>query len=380
VTPHASHLPVPPAPRAGHVHQWRALSIRASVLALTAGFLAACNAGRAQPGQSGPPPAAVELLLIRPVPIEDASEYVASVQSLSSTGIKPEVSGEVTRIYVKSGDHVAPGAALFQIDPRRQQATVSSQDAARAAQESATNYARQQLERARTLLAAGAISQQEFDQAQANYDSARSQLSSLAAQLQEGRVTLQYYEVRAPAAGVVGDIPVRVGTRVTSDTVLTSVDQNQMLEVYVEVPLERSGDLRPGLPLRIFDGAGNRLAETTVSFVSPSVDDQTQSVLVKGRLAGGGALRSLQFVRARIVWKTTQGLVVPVLAVTRINGQPFVFVAEQQNGRFVARQRSVQLGPIVGNDYTVIGGLQVNERVVASGIQKLADGVPIKPA
>ena len=313
------------------------------------------------------------------MPIEDASEYVASIQSLSSTGIKPEVSGEVTRIYVKSGDHVTSGTSLFQIDPRRQQATVSSQDSARAAQEAATNYARQQLERARTLLAAGAISQQEFDQAQANYESARSQLSSLTAQLQEGRVTLQYYEVRAPAEGVVGDIPVRVGTRVSSDTVLTSIDRNQVLEVYVQVPLERSGDLRLGLPLRIVDGAGNRLAETTVAFVSPTVDDQTQSVLVKGRLTGG-TLRSLQFVRARIVWRNTQGLVVPVLAVTRINGQPFVFVAEQQSGRLVARQRSVQLGPIVGNDYTVVGGLQANERVVVSGIQKLADGVPLKPA
>ena len=349
-------------------------------MALAAGLAAGCDTGRAQPARSGPPPSPVQLALIHPVPIEDASEYVASVESLSSTSIKPEVSGEVTRIYVKSGDRVARGTALFQIDPRRQQATVSSQDAARAAQEAATNYARQQLERARTLLAAGAISQQEFDQAQANYDSARSQLASLVAQLQEGRVTLQYYEVRAPAEGIVGDIPVRVGTRVTSDTILTSVDRNQVLEVYVQVPLERSGDLKLGLPLRISDGTGNRLAETTVSFVSPSVDDRTQSVLVKGRLAGSGALRSLQFVRASIVWKSTLGLVVPVLAVTRINGQPFVFVADEQNGRFLARQRSVQLGPIVGNDYTVVGGLQANERVVASGVQKLADGVPIKPA
>ena len=380
MNPHTSHISAAPLVRRdGLARRWRWLPATAAV-ALAAGLAAGCDTGRAQPAPSGPPPSPVQLALIHPVPIEDASEYVASVESLSSTSIKPEVSGEVTRIYVKSGDRVARGTALVQIDPRRQQATVSSQDAARAAQEAATNYARQQLERARTLLAAGAISQQEFDQAQANYDSARSQLASLVAQLQEGRVTLQYYEVRAPAEGIVGDIPVRVGTRVTSDTVLTSVDRNQALEVYVQVPLERSGDLKLGLPLRISDGAGNRLAETTVSFVSPSVDDRTQSVLVKGRLAGGGALRSLQFVRASIVWKSTPGLVVPVLAVTRINGQPFVFVAEEQNGRLLARQRSVQLGPIVGNDYTVVGGLQANERVVASGIQKLADGVPIKPA
>ena len=323
----------------------------------------------------------VQLAVVRPVPIEDASEYLAMIQSLSSTSIKPEVSGEVTRIYVKSGDRVTTGTPLVQIDRRRQEATVSSQAASLAAQEAAVTYARQQLERAKTLLAAGAISQQEFDQAKSSYDSAQSQLSALNALLHEQRVTLQYYDVKAPADGTVGDVPIRVGMHVTSDTVLTTVDRNQSLEVYVQVPLERGGDLKTGLPLQILDGAsGAHLADTTVSFVSPSVDDQTQSVLVKGRLTGTGALRSSQFVRARIVWRTTEGLVVPVLSVVRINGQPFVFVAEQQSERLVAHQRPVQLGPMTGNNFTVVSGLEANERIVVSGVQKIANGAPIAPA
>jgi multidrug efflux pump subunit AcrA (membrane-fusion protein) len=192
VNPHTSHLSAaPPAPRVVLVQRRRWLLARAAAVALAAGLAAGCDTGRAEPAPSGLPPAPVQLALIRPVPIEDASEYLGAVQSLSSTSIKPEVSGEVTRIYVKSGARVTRGAALFLIDPRRQEASVSSQDAARAAQEAAANSARQQLERARTLLAAGAISQQEFDQAQANYDSARSRLASLSAQLQQGRVTLR---------------------------------------------------------------------------------------------------------------------------------------------------------------------------------------------
>lgn len=340
--------------------------------------LAACGGNAAVAGRGAPPATRVEIAAVQPVSIEDASEYVGSIQSLSSTGIKPEVTGEITRILVRSGDRVSAGAVLFVIDARRQQATVVSQDSALAAQQAATTYAQQQLARSQMLFSAGAISEQELQQAQANADAARSQLAAQKARVQQEQVTLQYYEVRAPADGIVGDIPVRVGTHVTSDSVLTTVDRNQALEVYVPIPLDRAPSLRPGLPLQLLDGQGVPLARTEVSFVSPRVDDQTQSVLAKGRLSGSGTLRSSQFVRVRIVWRTTSGLAVPLLSVLRINGQPFVFVARETGGRLVAQQRRIQAGPISGNDVTVAGGLEPGERIVVSGVQKLADGTPIR--
>jgi RND family efflux transporter MFP subunit len=322
----------------------------------------------------------VQVAAARTTALEDASEYLATVQSLSSTLIKPEVAGEITRVLVRSGDRVPAGTALFQIDPRRQEASVSTQGAALAAQQSAATLARQDLERARTLFGAGAISQQQLDQAQATFDSAQSQLAAQQARLQQERVTLQYYDVKAPNEGTVGDIPVRAGLHVTTDTTLTSIDRNQDLEVDVQVPLERARDLRVGLPMRVFDGRGTPLGDTQVFFVSPRVDDQTQSVLVKGRLAASSPVRSAQFVRARIVWRTTDGLTVPLLSVVRVNGQPFVFVAAGSGGHLVAEQRLVTLGEIVGNDVVVKGGLQPNERIVVSGVQKLANGAPIRPA
>jgi RND family efflux transporter MFP subunit len=346
-----------------------------------ASVLIACGGGGS--GRTGPPPippTLVRLEVVHDLPIDDVSEYVSTIQSLSSTSIKPEVSGAVTKILVRSGDRVTLGMPLFQIDPSRQEASVTSQDAARAAQEAAATFSRQQLERARTLFAAGAISKLELDQAQANDDAAQSQLKSLNARLQQERVTLQYYEVRSPAAGTVGDVPIRVGTHVTSDTILTTVDQNQALEVYVPVPLERSRDLKLGLPIHLVDGQGATLGDTTISFISPRVDDQTQSVLVKGRLTGNGMLRSAQFVRARIVWRTSRALAIPILAVTRINGQPFVFVVQEKDGHLSATQRLVGLGPLVGNgnDVVVLNGLAAGERIVVSGVQKLGNGAPIR--
>jgi RND family efflux transporter MFP subunit len=350
------------------------VTIGAALLGAVAG---ACGgSGRAAAGP--PPPTLVKVANVTQSPIEDASEYVATIQSLASTGIKPEVSGVVVKVFVKSGDRVERGTPLFQIDPARQQASVATQDAARAAQVAALTFARQELERSRTLYQAGAASQQELDQAQANFDAATSQLTALDARLRQERVTLGYYQVRAPSGGVVGDVPIRVGMHVTTDTPLTSIDRNQDLEVDVRVPVDRSGDLKPGLPLILLGPDGSPVARTSVFFVSPGVDDQTQSVLVKGNVPPSAGLRMSQYVRVRIVWKTATGLTVPMLSVVRVNGQPFVFVAVDQDGRMTAAQRAVSLGPIIGNDIVVLGGLAAGERIVVSGAQKLDNGVLIR--
>jgi multidrug efflux pump subunit AcrA (membrane-fusion protein) len=132
------------------------------------------------------------------------------------------------------------------------------------------------------------------------------------------------------------------------------------------------------------------LATTTIGFISPSVDPETQSILVKGAVANpGGTLRSSQFVRARIVWKTAAGLVVPVTAVARVNGQYFVFVAEPAEAKaggpgssagLVAHQRPIKVGGIVGDDYPVLEGIKAGDKIIISGSQKLVDGAPIAAA
>jgi RND family efflux transporter MFP subunit len=270
----------------------------------------------------------------------------------------------------------------MQIDPRRQQAAVSSQEAERASKEAAVTYARQQAQRASELLRAGAISKQEQEQSETALRTAEADLQALQAQVQQQQVQLRYFTVTAPSAGIVGDVPVRVGMQVATQTPLTTIDQNQTLELNIGVPLERAGDLKNGLPVDVLSSDGRqKLATSSITFVSPRVDDQTQTILVKGSVANAGsALRSSQFVRARIVWKTTDGLVVPVTAVMRVNGQYFAFVADGDNGKLVAKQRAIKVGPIVGDDYAVLGGIKAGERVVVSGVQKLADGVSIAPA
>lgn len=348
-------------------------------------LLAAAGCGgdtpAAQQRAGGPPPTAVKTVELAARPIEQTSEFIATVRSLQSTTVQPEVDGLVTRIFVRSGDRVRAGAPLVQINAEKQRATVRSAEANRAGTEADVVYWRQQVTRLESLVAAGAISRQEFEQAQNSLRTAEARLAALEAQVREGQVELQYYTVNAPQNGVVGDIPIRAGDRVTPSTVITTLDSTQGLEAYINVPLDRSPELRLGLPIQLLDAEGNVAATNRITFVAPRVDDATQTVLVKSRLSEvPPAIRVQQFVRARIVWRAEPGVTVPVTAVTRVSGQHFCFVAEPgQQGGFVARQRPVVVGEVLGNDYVVRSGLKAGDRLIVSGIQKIGDGAPVKP-
>lgn len=341
-----------------------------------------CSSGGAQnPQAAGPGAMPVKVLEARAVPVDDFSEYVATLKSRDSAVIMPQVEGQVTQIFVHSGDRVKEGTVLMEIDPLKQQATVKSQESATAAQQAQLNWAKQQYERTQGLSAAGVVSRQDLDQAKANLDAAQAQMDSLEAQVSEQQVQLHYYRVVAPRAGIIGDVPVRVGDRVTVSTQLTTVDQPGSLEVYVYVPIERSSQLRMGLPVQVIDGSGKVIADSRVTFISPQVDNTTQTVLVKARVANGNdALRQSQFIRARVVWGTHNNPEVPILAVSRLAGQYFAFVAEPQNGgSYVARQKPLAIGQTVGNDFEVQNGIKPGDKVIISGTQFLLDGAPVIP-
>jgi RND family efflux transporter MFP subunit len=268
-----------------------------------------------------------------------------------------------------------------QIDPDRQQAMLQTTESQRAAREADLTFSRQQLDRMQALFKAGAVSKEQLDQAESTYTTADAQLKATEAEIRENQVELQYYRVTAPTSGVVGDIPIRVGDRVTPATNITTIDQPEDLEAHVSVPLERASDLKPGLTVELLDADGKVLASNPVTFIAPRADDATQSVLVKAtlnRMPPG--LRVMQYVRARVIWSKESALTVPVLAVTRLAGQHFVFVAEAAQQGFVARQKPVMLGEVIGEEYVVRGGVEPGQRIIVSNLQKIGDGAPVKPS
>jgi RND family efflux transporter MFP subunit len=266
------------------------------------------------------------------------------------------------------------------IDPLKQQATVDQQRSTETQKKATLDYNRRELDRQQQLYQSGVSSKQDYELALQAFDNSKADWeSSTAARITQER-QLSYYNLTAPFDGIVGDIPVHLGDYVSPQTLLTTVDENAELEAYIYIPTERAGDIRMGLPVQIVTSTGELIESTKIDFISQQVDNSIQGILVKAPIhASLDRFRNAQLVKARVVWSTAPAPTVPVLAITRIGGQSFVYVATQTDGGVVAKQRAVTLGDTVGNDYAVTSGLKPGDQVIVSGIQFLIDGAPVHP-
>lgn len=337
----------------------------------------ACHKAPPPPPQMQAMP--VQVSHVTPTSVPETDTYVSTIKSRRSSTMQPQVDGNLTRIFVHSGQQVAAGQVLMQIDPLKQVATVQQQQAAEIQTRAAYQYNQGDVQRQKQLYEAGVISRQAYDQAVQSMGTSQGAYTASQAQTATQRQQLAYYQIRAPFAGVVGDIPVHLGDYVSPTTLLTTVDEQKDLQAYIYLPTDRAADARTGLPVDILDNNGQKLVSTTISFVSPQVDNGLQGILALASAPAGSNLRNGQIVNARVTWSTRSAPVVPVLAVTRIGGLPFVMVAQPTGNGAIAHQKAVQIGEPVGNNYPVLGGLVPGDSVILSGLQILQEGMPVKP-
>lgn len=313
-------------------------------------------------------------------PIAQSSEYVATIKSRRSATLQPQVDGRLTGILVHSGDHVKSGQPMMTIDPLHQQAMVDAQGATERQKKAVYDYDNLEYQRQKKLFEAGIISRDAYEQAQQAYENSKADYDSAVASRKTQEEQLAYYTIRAPYDGIVGDIPVHVGDYVSASTVLTTLDENRDLEAYVYIPTERAAQVRTGLEVDLVDTNDKLIEKTYINFLSPQVDSSLQGILAKAPVHTSlDVLRNAQLVKARVVWNTKPLAVIPVLAVTRLGGQSFVFVARHQNGHYMAVQQPVTLGETVGNSYAITSGLKAGDRVITSSTQFLVNGMPVMP-
>jgi RND family efflux transporter MFP subunit len=347
-------------------------------LALAVALGSGCSDTQAKQPAAQPLPVKTQTISLAPVPRVD--EYVATIKSRRSASIQPQVDGSLTRILVKSGDQVKTGQVLMTIDPLKQQATVDQQRSTEAQKKATYDYNRIEVERQRQLYEGGVTSKQNYDLAVQNFENSKADWEASTAGLVTQQRELAYYNLTAPFDGIVGDIPVHLGDYVSQQTLLTTVDENAELEAYIYIPTEKAAGVRMGLPVQIVTSSGELIESTQVNFVSQQVDNGIQGILVKAPVhAPLDKFRNAQLVKARVVWSTAPTPTVPVLAVTRIGGQSFVYVVTQAESGTIAKQRAVTLGDTIGNDYAVTDGLKPGEKIITSGIQFLIDGAPVQP-
>jgi RND family efflux transporter MFP subunit len=348
----------------------------ATVLVVGCGKPSADPAAAAR-GQAMP----VQTIVVKAAAVPQSDEYVATIKSRRSATLTPQVDGNLTKILARSGDRVKAGQVLMVIDPLKQQATFDAQAATENQKLAVYQYNQVQVERQRKLFNAGVTSHDALDQAEQAYRNSKADYESAVASRQTQASQLGYYQIRAPFDGVVGDIPVHVGDYVSPTVPLTTVDVNRDFEAYIYIPSERAAQVRRGLPVEILDNSGKLIERARIDFVSPQVDNGLQGILAKATLRSGpGTVRNAQLVKASVIWSTIATPTVPVLAISRLGGQAFVYIVQHEEGKAVARQRPVQLGDTVGNDYAVLSGLHNGDQVIVSGTQFLADGAPVQPA
>ncbi|MEM8779846.1 MAG: efflux RND transporter periplasmic adaptor subunit [Cyanobacteria bacterium P01_G01_bin.49] len=214
---------------------------------------------------------------------------------------------------------------------------------------------------------------------------AKADVSEAIAQVKMAEVNVNKTQVVAPISGVVGDIPVEIGDYVSQGDTLTTLTGNDVLELNLSIPLEKASQLRLGLPVEIINTQGKAIATGKISFIAPNVTADSQLVLAKATFkTSNKALLNRQFMQARVIWEKRRGILIPATAVSRLGAQTFVFVAKpnedakEDEPPFTAQQRQVELGNLQGNNYQVIDGLTVGEKIITAGILQLKDGAPIQ--
>lgn len=343
-------------------------------------LVAGCGEGAKAGQPTGPQAFPVKVMTAQAETVPLSTDYLATLRSRNAATLQPLVEGDITKIFVNSGDGVAAGAPILEIDPRKQEATVNNQEAGLKSKQAVMQQAAIDLDRKKKLYAAGVLAKADLDQAQNTYDAAKADAEALQAGIREQQVQLHYYTVRAPASGVIGDIPVHVGDHVSAQTMLTTVDKGGALEAYLNVPAEKWAALKLGTPVDLVDDQGKALMRTKISFISPHVDTDSQTLLVKAQIPNTDMkFRNAQQVHARVVWSERKATVIPITAVTRLSGKLFAFVAEGEGQKAVARQRVIQVGDLIGNDYVVLDGINAGDKIIITSVQMLADGMPVVP-
>ncbi|WIG98530.1 efflux RND transporter periplasmic adaptor subunit [Myxococcus sp. SDU36] len=344
-----------------------------TLLAVVAG----CSGQKAAP--PAPPPREVEVLTLTPREVRETGEYLGSLMSRQSVSVLPQVAGYVRKIHVRPGEKVEAGAALIEVDSREGTAALDSAQAQFSSTQVSLELARRTLERTEALYKEGLASAQELEQGRAQVEAAQAAARSSAAQVTQRQVQLQYHLVRAPFAGTVGDVLVRLGDYVGMTTPLTSVAQADVLEVSVSVPSTRARSMKPDTALEILDGTGKVLLTSNIFYIAPQADPRTQLVEVKAAFRNTVGLRPSELVRARLVYSARDALQIPALAVVRQSGQPFALVVLTKDGKTVVERRPITLGALGELAYVVERGLQPGDQVAVSSLQALRDGMAVKP-
>lgn len=311
---------------------------------------------------SGPQVSRVETAPAAVRSVRRTAEAVGSTEAIQSIDVQPMSAGRVVAVNIREGEEVAVGDVLVQLDDRAEQAALREADATLA-------EVRSNGERARQLAEQNIQSSAALEAVEAlilRADAVRAQAFNA---VEDRRVTAAF-------AGRVGLADVDVGQMVTTDTILTSLDDLQSIDVTFSLPESYLAEVRPGQAVEATSSAyPERRFTGTVRAIGTRIDALSRSFAVRATIPNEDrALATGMFMGVSIVLEERRSIGVPEVAVINEGDRAYVFVAEEET----ARRRDVEIGLRQGDSVEVLSGLDEGQPVIVSGIQSLGDGEPIE--
>ena len=347
--------------------------------------------------QQPAPPVEVTVVSAAPQTTPATFEYTGKTESSRSVEIRARVEGYLDKIAYTEGDLVRTGQLLFQLDPLPFQAALDSAKGDLARAEAQLTNASATLGRVKPLAKQNALSQKDLDDAVAAELSAQAQVQSAKAQVRTAQLNLGYTTIKSPLNGLASKSEFRVGSLITpgASSLMTTVLQldpiwfnfgigeNDLLRMRTEAAAGRlKGPGIDKLEVELIQADGSVFSQKgRITFVSPTVDQQTGTVTLRAEIPNSDPKTRLvpgQFARVRIQGASRPNtIMVPQRAVMQGPQGKFVYVVGAGDQ---AEVKPVQVGDFYGEQWIVTSGLTGSEQVIVDGAIKVRPGSPVKIA
>jgi membrane fusion protein (multidrug efflux system) len=360
-------------------------------------IIASCGNKNDQSAQAGGAPQVKEYktLTLQPKSTTLNTDYPASIQGQQNIEIRPRVEGYIDRIFVDEGAVVKKGQALFKISAPEYEQQVRTAEASIKSAQADLSTAKLAVNKVKPLVERGIISKYELESAQYTYESALASLAQANASLVNARTNLGYTTVTSPVDGVIGSIPFRLGSLVSSGTTdpLTTVSSIGNVYAYFalnekalldftktdnsDASLEQKIKKMPAVSLLLADGSSYN-EKGRIETINGLINTETGSVNIRARFPNTkGIIRSGSSTTIRIPNEVKDVLLVPQSATFELQDKIFA-VTVGKDGKTKNANITVLENP-AGNYYVVTSGLQSGDQFVLEGVASLKDGTQIKP-
>lgn len=342
---------------------------------------------------AAPAPPLLPVLAITSENTTTDAEYPASIQGTVDVEIRPQVSGNLERVFVDEGAYVTKGQTLFKINERPFREQLNNALASLHAYEAALINAQLEVDKLTPLVQNKVVSDYQLKTAKASQKIAAANIEQAKAMVGSAKINLGYTNVTAPVSGYIGRLPKKQGSLVSATDVEPLTNLSDVHEVFAYFSLGETdfinfkaqyagnslGDKLKKLPPVTLILADNNAYPQTgkIDMVDGQFDKTTGAITLRATFPNtGGTLRSGNTGKIRLGLQHDDAVLVPQSATVEMQDKVFVFTVNKENK--VTKMPITVIGKS-GTNYLIKDGVKSGDQIVLSGIDKLQDGQAIQP-